>query len=131
MKRILAIVLTVLALFSLAACGETEPAETPQVILDYVEVANSSIGSAGSNDATDFELSARGTSLVYKYTYKTDSNEEWIKSTKENIRKMQKEEKEYQKASLVIIQKDCPEVTSLIYEYYDKNGTLIHSFEIK
>ncbi len=130
-KRILAIILASLALMSLVACNTSSDVETPQMILDYIENANYIIGNAASNEATDFELSVRGTSIVYKYTYKTDSNEQWIKSTKKIIQKIQKSEKKYHKASLVIIQKDCPDVSSLIYEYYDKNGTLIHSFEIK
>lgn len=131
MKKILAVILATLMLLSLVACNTNSETETPQMILDYIENANHTIGNVASNESTDFELLARGASLVYKYTYKTDSNEQWIKNTKKIIQKIQKSEKKYHKASLVIIQKDCPDVRSLIYEYYDKNGTLIHSFEIK
>ncbi len=130
-KRILAALLAVIALLSLVSCGGNENVETPQAILDYVEKANDSIGNAGSTDAMDFELLARGNSLVYKYTYKTENDEEWKKNTVANFKKVFKEQKDYYKATLTIIQYDCPEIESIVYEYYESNGNLLYSYEIK
>lgn len=130
-KRILAALLAVIALLSLVSCGANQDAETPQVVLDYVEKANDTIGNAGSTDEMDFELLARGKSLVYKYTYKTEGTEEWKKTTVANFKKVFKEQKDYYKATLTIIQYDCPEIDSIIYEYYESNGNLLYSYKIK
>lgn len=130
-KRILAALLAVIALLSLVSCGENPDAETPQIILDYVEKAKYSIGNAASNDTMDFELLARGNSLVYKYTYKTELDEETKNNIVKNSKKVYKKQKDYYKATLTIVQYDCPEVESIIYEYYESNGNLLYSHKIK
>ncbi len=78
-------------------------------------------------DLMDIDVEVRGNSIVYKYTYLIDVDA----NTKELLQESLAAQKETIDAVLVEARKDVPELESMIYEYYAKDGKLIVSEEYK
>ena len=107
--------------------------EAIQAVKDYVETTRYAMGDSVGNDQFSVDIEARGTVVVYKYTFKnlydiTQEEKEIIVETFEN----QKQEYDETLAnSLKLIQSIEPNVSGLIYEYLETDGDLLFSLEVE
>ena len=127
MKKIIA--LSLIAVFALAGCGEKAPTEPNAKIVEYVEQIRNTTEAESAVDGASCELEVRGNSLVYRFT--VDAITEATDEQKKTIEGYYDDNKKLFEAAHVFIREACPEIESIIYEYYTSNGTVFASKEFK
>lgn len=127
MKKIIA--LSLLSALLLAGCGEKEPTEPNAKIVEYVEQVRNTTEAESAVDGASCELEVRGNSLVYRFTVEaiTEATDE----QKKTIEGYYDDNKELFEAAHVFIRQACPEIESVIYEYYTADGNVFVSKEFK
>lgn len=95
---------------------------------DSMEQAKEKADDAG----IELKVVAEGTSVAYQYKYLTSIEELGGEDFTAGLEGFLNDPTmlETQKNTLVLIQEECPEVTSLKYEYYDNQGNLLTSAEV-
>lgn len=131
MKNIGIFLLTVILVFSIAACGEkpVEEPETSPEVLAFVEMISDAAAEQGTNDILSCKLTAKGNSVVYQYTYKNIP--EFSEEQKAKLDEGLAEAEEMALEAFKLLKAEVPEVGSLIYEYYETDGDFITSKEYK
>lgn len=135
MKKIkLGIVLLALSLV-LVSCGGTPEEKVEnylEKILDTQEMKD--MITQTESEGMELTVLTEGTSLIYKYVYVANIDDmggaEVVKQqldTKINDPAVL----EMQQSGLAVVKEECPSVTSVKYEYYDNQGNLITSAEVK
>lgn len=130
-KFILGIMLLVLSM-ALVSCSSGTPEEK---VAKYVETAladqemqdlieqNKAIG-------LDLQIVAEGTNLVYRSTFTIDLNDvggSELVGTQLAADLDAPETVAGQQEAFDLVKKECPSVTGLLYEFYDKEGNLLAS----
>ena len=124
MKKFLSIFLVLVMALSLVSCSSKE-------VKKYVEDNRAQVEAMVS--ATDgifksVEMKARGNSVVYKYTYAQEQmDDDTVQLLEESFDSTANAMQEV----LVMMRDQCPDIESMIYEYYDGNGKLLISREYK
>ena len=144
--RVLAGIMTVFMLFAMTACtapavhlqDEAEQPEVPalseaeQAVAAYVEANKDQVSQLNTNETFHIDFEAQGTKVVYKYTYQQLDNlsDEQLIAMKKAFAEETEKNKETFKSTLETIKKEEPNVTAMVFEYYEKSGKFIDSIEI-
>lgn len=153
--RVLAGIMTVFMMFAMTACSEpaeqpsteveqpvdeveqpveqAEESEAAKAVAAYVEACRDQVAEMNTDDTFEIKVVAKGTAVVYEYTYNsidnlTDEDRAFMKQALED--EVDKNKETVQK-SLETIKSEEPNVTAMVFEYYEKSGKLIASIEIK
>ena len=132
-KILMALTLVAAMALSFAACGDTtEVAEKPVVeanpaVAEYVENGRGDV-QAVSNETISMDIEARGNSVVYICKYNEVGYSDELKAA---LKEQEVSMKESLDEALTSIKSECPEVESVIYEYYSNDDKLVYSFEVK
>lgn len=126
--RILAGVMTVFMMFAMTACT----ASPEQAVAAYVEANKEQIEQLNTDETFNISIEARGTKVVYKYTYKEFENlsDDQIAIMKKALEEEMAKNKETFSTTLATIKTEEANISALVFEYYEKSGKLIASTEI-
>ena len=124
MKKFLSIFLVLVMALSLVSCASKE-------VKQYVEANQSQVEATLNATSGVFEnivFEARGNSVAYKYTYaEKDMDADFVELLKESLDSTS----DAMQDVLTQMRDECPDIESMIYEYYDGNGKLLISREYK
>ncbi len=129
MKKLLALFLAGIMLFSLASCDLKE--KSAEVLVQaYVELAQTTdewkqAEETSKNAGMDLAVEARGTNLVYMYTFTVELEDNAAELLKTSL----EESAESLKASAETIRGEQSAIDKVIWEYYDMEGNLLASAE--
>lgn len=127
MKKIIAILLSILLTFSLAGCGGMSMEE-------YVEENKSifdTICEQQSNETCEIEILGKDNSLIFKATMKIEIDESVKDAVVASLQTSTEQNKEVYTNMLENARKEVSDAESIIVEYYDKNDNLLYSKEFK
>ena len=125
MKKLLSIFMILVMVLSFASCSSSKEVKA------YVEANQAQVEATQKATGGVFEkveMEARGKSVVYMYTYaekQVDKDtvlllEESFDSTQDAMQEV-----------LVLMRDNCPQIESVIYEYYNGSGKLLMTREYK
>lgn len=138
-KKLLAGALAMLMLFAMVACSAEETvAEDPVVsqaeaaVAEYVENAKAEVEAESDENAT-LALEARGTNVVFKFTYNTLGNlsDDDFNALKSALDAELENQRSTMLETLSEMQTEEESITAIVFEYYDNTGKLISSAEFK
>ena len=106
----------------------TRPAAPSNAVAEFVEKYRSQVDSM-SGEQMALSLLARGNSVVYVYAYTTiyDYNADMTNAILQSM----EAQKDTLATALAGMQEECPQISSIIYEYYTADGDLVASYETK
>ena len=126
MKKLLSIFMVLVMALSFASCSST-----PKEIKAYVEANQAQVEATQQATGGVFEkveMEARGKSVVYMYTYaEKQVDEDTVMLLEESFDSTQ----DAMQQVLVAMQDNCPQIESVIYEYYNGSGKLLMTREYK
>ena len=107
--------------------------DAAKAVAAYVEACRGQVAEMNTDDTFEIKVVAKDTAVVYQYTYNSidnlsDDERDFMKKSLED--EVDKNKETVQK-SLETIKSEEPNVTAMVFEYYEKSGKLIASIEIK
>lgn len=126
MKKILAsffaVMMIMTVVVSLASCNDG--VAKVKAYADEIEESMASEFAEFEAQGIKAEVEARGTELVYKYTYIVEIDPDAVAKELETLLPAN-----FAEASYEAIKEECPEVTAVVFEYYafdnDKNKNVV------
>ena len=104
-----------------------------KAVKDYVDANRDAVLETYKSDQYKIQLEAKGTSVVYKYFYSDIDNlsDEQINEMSSAFKSQFESMNDVMDATLELMKKEEPAVSSIIYEFYTTSGKLIYSCEFK
>lgn len=115
------------------AVPDVSDEQAVKAVKDYIDANRDVVLEMNKSDQYKLQLEAKGTSVVYKYFYSDVDNlsneelDEFASAFKSQFDSLN----DVMDATLELMKKEEPAVSSIIYEFYTTSGKLIYSCEFK